>query len=122
MVRADKLYVHTRVQSQRIKIVVVADAGEHRDDNLQGARLATAGNTHAVFGINHQAGEIRQYASHRFAGALGQPVQPRLQQCNVAPEAVDNKPPCSGLLSGGEQFLSAHQLRKNSAPVDISDQ
>ncbi|MNN33746.1 hypothetical protein D3C81_1475160 [compost metagenome] len=76
----DELQVHLRVQAQRVEVGMVADARQYRHDHLEHAlALRPLALIDAVFGFQVQVGDIGQHAQHRFAGALLQPVQPRLQ-------------------------------------------
>ena len=66
--------------------------------------------------------QIRQHADYRLAGILLQPVQPGLQQCNIAPKTINDKAlhPC--LLGFAQQSQRAHQMREHTAAVDIRNQ
>ena len=120
LIRPHENQVHPRVQSQRIKIIVVADPGQYRHHHFQGAGLTGTGGTDTVFGIYHQPVQVGQDPEHRLASVFGQPVQPGLQQRNVTPEPIDDKSGRSGLFTVGDQRQGAHQLGKHTAFIDIT--
>ena len=122
--RPDKPEIHPRVQAQRVKIGVVADAGEHRGDDLQGVPLRfhvrVRGNT--VLCVQVEAVQVRQHPQHRFSRPLFQPCQARLQQGDVAAELVDDKPGNPLPLALAEQVQRPDQVGEHAAPVDIGDE
>src|SRR3990167_928210 len=92
LARADKGQLDLRVQAQRIEIGVVADTWQHRHHHLDPlGRLGALANINGVLGLQMEIHQIRQYAQYRFAGALLQPIQPRLQQGDITSKAVDHK-------------------------------
>ena len=86
-----KTQLHLRVQAQRIKIIVIAHARQHRYHHLEGIVLMVTGIGHRVLRIQRQAMQVGQHTEHRFAGAIFQPVQPALQQGQVPTKPVDDK-------------------------------
>ena len=118
-IRPHEHQVNARVESQRIKIVVVADSGQYRHHHFQGAGLTGAGGTDAVFGVDHQPVQVWQNAEHRLVRVFRQPVQPGLQQPNITPEPVDDKTRRPVPLTLGKQRQCTHQLGENPTLVDI---
>ena len=111
------------MQAQRIEIGVVADAGQHRYHHLDPlGRLGALADINGVFGLQMEIHQIRQYAQYRFAGALLQPIQPRLQQGDITAKAVDHKTLDPRLLALGKQRQGADQMGKHPALVDIGNQ
>ena len=57
-----------------------------------------------------------------LAGALLEPLEARLQQGDVAAEAVDDKAPDAGLFRGREQVQGTHEVREHAAAINIGHQ
>ena len=66
--------------------------------------------------------QVGQYAEYRFAGLLLQPVEARLQQGDVAAEAVDDEAFDEVSFAGGDQFQGADDLGEDAALVDVRHQ
>ena len=123
LARADELQVHLRMQAQRVKVGMVADARQYRDDHLEHlGSLVDLALVDAVFGFQMQVHHVGQYADHRLAGACFQPIQPRLQQSDIAAKAVDDEALDPRLLGRRKQFEGADQMRKHAAAIDVGDQ
>ena len=120
---ADELQIHLRVQAQRVEVGVVADARQHRHRHAQHfAVLVRLQHLHRILGLQVEVHQVRQHAEHRLAGTRFQPVQPRLQQGDVAAEAVDHEAFDPRLLARRKQLQGADQVGEHPALVDIGDQ
>ena len=73
-------------------------------------------------GFQVQVHDIREHADYRFAGPLLQPVEPRLQQGNIATKTVDDKTLNPRLFALGQQFQSADQVREDATAIDVGNQ
>ena len=122
-VRADEAEIDFRMKAQRVEVVVIGNARVGRRDDAQFRCVFFPGIARqCVFGVEVEAVQIRQYAQHRFAGALFQPAQARFEQADIAAEAVDDEALDARLLARREQVERADQMRKNTAAVDVGDQ
>ena len=99
---------------------MVADARQHRHHDVEVAALLLA--LHRVFGVQHQAVQHGQHRQHRLAGFGFQPVQPVLQQADVAAELVDHKAHHAGAFAVAQAVQRAHQVGKHAALVDVGHQ
>ena len=121
--RPHKLQVHLRVQAQRVKVGVIADARQHGHHHLEHVRVfLDLTLINAVFGFKVQVHHVWQHADHRFAGALLQPVQTRLQQRDITAKTVDDETFDPRLLALGQQLKGADQMREDPAAIDVGNQ
>ena len=122
--RPDEPEIHLRMQAQRVKISVIADAGEHRGNDLQGALLRfhvrVRGNR--ILCVQVKPLQVRQYPQHRLAGLFFQPRYPRLQQCNIAAKLIDDKPCDPVPLRLTEQGKRPDQVGEHATLVNIGNQ
>ena len=111
------------MQAQRVEIIVIRGTWVGEGDGLEAWRRLVSqivvGNR--IFGIEHEAVQVGQYAQHRLAGALGQPVQPGLQKTDIAAEAVDDKTHDAISLRRREQLQRADQMGEDAATIDVGN-
>ncbi len=111
------------MQAQRIEVGMVADPRQHRHHHLQDlGGFAGLAHIDGIFGLQVQIHQVRQHAQYRLAGALLQPVQPRLQQRDIAAKTVDDEALHARLLAFREQRQGPDQVCEHATLVDISDQ
>ena len=61
-------------------------------------------------------------AEHRLAGPVFEPVEPRLQQRQIAAKAVDHESGDARLLALAQQCQRPHHVGEHATTVDIGDQ
>ena len=111
------------MQAQGIEVGMVAHPRQHRHHHLQDlGGLAGLAHIDGIFGLQVQIHQVRQHAQYRLAGALLQPVQPRLQQRDIAAKPVDDEALHARLLAFREQRQGPDQVCEHPTLVDISDQ
>ncbi len=69
-----------------------------------------------------QSVQIRQHPEYRLARVPLQPIQPGLQQRQIATEAVDDESADAVALAVTQQCQRPHQVRENAAAVDVGDE
>ena len=123
LARPDKGQLDLRVQAQRVEIGVVADTRQHRHHHPDPlGRLGALAHINGILGFQVEIHQVGQYPQYRFAGALLQPIQARLQQGDITAKAVDHKALHPRLFALGKQRQGADQMGKHPAFVDIGDQ
>ncbi len=119
----DETKIDLRVQTQRIEVGVVADARQHRHHHFQHfGGIGRLAHIDGILGFQVEIHQVRQHAQHRLAGTSLKPVQPRLQQCDIAAKAVDDEAPHPRLLRRAEQLQRADQMSEDTTLVDIGDE
>jgi|GEM_PF-4728302 len=79
------------------------------------------GRVHCVFGFEVEPFEVGQDPQHRHAGFLCEPLEARLEQRNIAAEAVDDEALYARLLARLEHCECAVEVREHAALVDVGD-
>ena len=103
---------------------MIADAGKHRSDDLQGGflRAHIRIRRDGIFRVQMEPVQVGQYTQDLLARILFQPCQSRPQQFDIAAELVDDKPGNPFLFRLAEQGKRADQVSEHATLVDISDQ
>src|SRR5690606_28104925 len=125
----DHLQINQRMQSQCIEIGVVADARIHRHDDAQNFAVALLCLLcqylllrDRILRLQMPVGEIGQHPEHFFVRVLLQPLEPGLQQADIAAKAVDDKAEYTPLLAGRQQLQRTHEMGEDAAAIDVGDQ
>ena len=109
--------------AQWVEVGVVADTGQCRYHHPQWCILV--GDVilwQCIFCIKLESMQIGEYADHRFSGTLLQPLQPRLQQLDVAAKTVDDEADHAILFTLRQQFQCADQMGENPTTIDVGHQ
>ena len=109
------------MRTQGVEVGMVAHAGQARHDDAKraGARLRRL---NRVLCVQVHPVQVGQHAEHRLAGLRLQPVQARLEQGDVAAEAVDDEADDAIALRFGEAGQGADDVGEHAAAVDVRHQ
>ncbi len=102
---------------------MIADARQRRCDRAQARALCLRRRSRQrVFGFEHEAVQVRQDAEHGLAGLAFEPVEPGLQQRDIAAKTIDHETGHARAFARREQGQRADQMREHARRGRCGDQ